>query len=244
MHIKREMKMSSIIHKNYLLLPILQRFGIELGFGDKTVFEVCENKGIEVDFFLDIINSYIDLDYFPKKHLAGFSSKQIIDYLQRTHEYYLEVKVPLIEGMLRNLVETSRAEKKKLKLIEDFFSEYKEELLAHIKREDEVVYPYILELEKCIAEGNKKGKLQELVKKYSIHNFADEHDNMEEKLYDLKNILIKYLPPRDDQNLLQEIITELFQLENDLADHSRMEDNVLIPKIADIEKRILEKNDI
>ena len=74
MQITKNMKMAEVIHRNYRLLPIINRFGIELGFGDDSVENVCSKKQIEVDFFLDIVNSYLDENYFPKKHLASFSS--------------------------------------------------------------------------------------------------------------------------------------------------------------------------
>jgi len=243
MQITKKMKMAEVIHLNYLLMAVINRFGIELGFGDDTVEVVCQKKGIETAFFLDIVNSYIDENYFPKKHLAGFSSLQIINYLKKTHDYYLKEKIPLLETQIKKLVSSSKAEKSKLKLIEDFFSQYKKELIAHIKREDDVVYPYILELEKFYSDKEKNKPLPEFLKQYSIHNFAHEHDNMEEKLYDLKNILIKYLPVHDDQLILKSILTELFELEKDLYDHARIEDNVLIPKIAELETKVKKKDE-
>jgi regulator of cell morphogenesis and NO signaling len=43
MNITKDMKMADIIHHAYQLLPVITRFDIQLGFGDKTVHEVCEN---------------------------------------------------------------------------------------------------------------------------------------------------------------------------------------------------------
>lgn len=237
MQLSKNTKMSHAIHANYLLLPIIKRFGIELGFGDATIEEVCKKKEIEIDFFLDIANSFLDANYFPKKHLAGFSISQIISYLKKTHEYYLNEKIPLLEHLIDKYVETSQADKNKLQLIRNFFNEYKEEFKAHLQREDDIVYPYVLDLENIFLQ-KEKGQRPESKLQYSIHDFADEHDNMEEKLYDLKNILIKYLPPQDDQILLHNIIIELFELEKDLADHSRIEDKVLVPKVASMEDEL------
>ena len=48
-------KMISIIRSNYELLPVLNRFGLKLGFKDKTVKEICEENYINPDFFLAIL---------------------------------------------------------------------------------------------------------------------------------------------------------------------------------------------
>ena len=49
-------QMISLIADNYNVLDSLGRFGINLGFGDKTVSEVCESQGVDTYTFLAIIN--------------------------------------------------------------------------------------------------------------------------------------------------------------------------------------------
>ena len=77
MLITKNIKMADVIHTNYFALSVLNRFGIELGFGDKSVEEVCKQNNVDLDFFLDIVNTFVDKDYFPKKHLQTFSTKLI-----------------------------------------------------------------------------------------------------------------------------------------------------------------------
>lgn len=73
---------------------------------------------------------------------------------------------------------------------------------------------------------------------YSILAYEEEHDNMEEKLVDLKNIMIKYLPEPFNHETVNRIIAELFWLEKDLHDHARIEDKVLVPKVKELESRL------
>ena len=44
--------MSDLIQANYRLLRVLPRFGIHLGFGDKSVAEVCRAQGVSMELFL------------------------------------------------------------------------------------------------------------------------------------------------------------------------------------------------
>jgi len=73
MIITKDNKMADVIHMNYSTLSVLNRFGIELGFGDKSVEDVCQKHEVDINFFLEIINTFINEDYFPKKHLQSFS---------------------------------------------------------------------------------------------------------------------------------------------------------------------------
>ncbi len=240
MQINRTMPMADVVHLNYLLLPVITRFDIRLGFGNQTVEEVCRKNDVNVDFFLEIVNSYHDPEYFPDRELQHFRLELIINYLEKTHDYYLQVKIPEIEYLIRSLVQTSgRENKERLELLKKFFNEYKEELIDHINREEDKVIPYIQEIENAYLSLNAGESIIKKIKSYSIDDFADEHDNVEDKLFDLKNIIIKFLPPVKDITVCNDILIELFRLEKDLNNHARIEDKVLIPKVKEMEKAIL-----
>ena len=61
---------------------------------------------------------------------------------------------------------------------------------------------------------------------------------MDEKMFDLKNIIIKYLPPNYDSNIGNSLLSSLFMFEKDMNNHSRIEDKILIPKVRQLEKLI------
>ncbi len=239
MNITRDMKMADVIHLDYTLLPVITRFGINLGFGDRTVEKVCLENKVNLDFFLEITNSFIDEDYIPQKELDSFPVSLLIDYLKKTHRYYLDEKIPELEEMIRNMASSIPAEKEKALLVKNFFVEYRTELENHIMREEKKVQPYILEIETAYTGNHLSVELYEKIKLYSMKDFAGEHDNVEEKLFDLKNIIIKYLPPCADKALCNRILIELFRLEKDLNAHASLEDKVLIPKVANMENILL-----
>lgn len=230
------MKMADVIHLDHSLLPIINRFGIQLGFGDKDVEEICREKNVNIDFFLEILNIFHDPNYFPKDHLQEFDMELILTYLEKTHEFYLEYEVPKIESLINELISSCEIRKENIYLLRNFFMNYKEELTTHIKREDETVYPYIRQLVKEVQIEKISESLKAQMNEYPIEAFAVEHDNVEEKLFDLKNIIIKYLPPPKNSNLCNFILFRLFELEKDLNDHARLEDVILIDKVKELEK--------
>ena len=230
-------KIADLVHMNYLLVSVINRFDISLGFGDSTVSEVCEKHNVNVDFFLTIVNSFNDPNYFPERNLQDFSIQFIVEYLSKTHRYYLEEKIPEIEALMELMLVVCYPDNNHAQLVISFFKEYENELVAHISREDEVVFPHAL-----FIEDQFSGSSKELVKNesssYSISKYRSEHNDIEEKLYDLKNIIIKYLPSPKNQALCLKVLTELFNLEKDMNDHSRIEDKVLIPKVTMMENEL------
>jgi regulator of cell morphogenesis and NO signaling len=241
MQIQADMKMAEIIHLNYHLLPIISRFGINLGFGDKSVKQICKEHSIDVNFFLEIVNSFHLKNYFPKKNLQGFPLKLIIDYLRKSHDHYLFTKIPRIAALLGQLSQyTPPSVTGTLRLIDTFFNGYRNELTNHIQREEDKVYPYVFAVEQAFNSKRPSDEIVGKIRVYSIEDFKMEHDNIEDKLFDLKNLLIKYLPEPVDADLSHSILVELFRLESDISDHTRMENKVLVPKVSYMEKWILE----
>ena len=105
MLIQKEMKLADVIHHDHNLVPVINRFNIQLGFGEKTILELTIEKNINTDFFLIILNAYHDHQYFPRKHLQSFPASLLIDYLKKSHNYYLENKIPEIDSLINNLNE-------------------------------------------------------------------------------------------------------------------------------------------
>ncbi len=238
MRIQKDLKMADVIHMNHHLLHVINRFGIQLGFGDNTVEEVCRNYNVNLDFFLEIVNTYHDPTYFPLGDLQKFPASMLIRYLQKTHQFYLEVKIPEIEVAIQNLIDNVAFEADHLHLLKDFFNNYKNELTDHINKEEQRVYPYALALEHQLA--NEGHLLEEgLVKaNYSIHDYEEDHDDVESKLFDLKNIIIKYLPSPLESVRFNSILHELFELEKDLNNHGHIEDLILIPIVERMESEV------
>lgn len=234
-------KMADVIHHDYKLIPIIGRFGIDYGFGNQTVADVCKSNEINTWFFLEIINSYHNENYFPQKQLQNFTAELIIKYLSNTHNYYLEVKVPEIHGYIDEMEKTVKpCNIKNIRLLNDFFRNYKEELEKHLEIEDKEIFPYTLQLEQAVSNKVYDKKMVEQIIANPIEKYERNHSSLEVKLSDLKNLIIKFLPPVLCKSLCQKLLTELFRLEADLANHSRIEEKVLVPKVKILQQKIME----
>ncbi|MFO7977817.1 MAG: hemerythrin domain-containing protein, partial [Bacteroidales bacterium] len=108
-----------------------------------------------------------------------------------------------------------------------------QEVLEHINYEEQVVFPYI----KRMLLGTSSQEAPSREKEYGIEDFEQRHNNIEEKLSDLKNLLVKYFPCGSDRYLRMRILNELFDLEQDLTNHARLEDKVLIPVVKTLEQQ-------
>ena len=75
---------------------------------------------------------------------------------------------------------------------------------------------------------------------YNIGVFSKRHNQIETKLTEFKNILVKYNPVKANSNLLNDVLFDIYACEKDLSSHCRVEDYMFVPLIMELEKKIQE----
>lgn len=125
--------LSEVVEKHCELIPVINRFGIRLGLSDNSIRDICFEHQINPDFFLVIINTFLNDDYFPEKRLQIFSIQQIVDYLKQTDTYYMHAMLPNIEKHLNAFIALSNPKNAQLELIRRFFLKSKSELINRIE---------------------------------------------------------------------------------------------------------------
>jgi len=226
------MKMADLIGSDKRALVLLPRFGIELGFGDLTIKEVCASRNINLDFFLLMINVFLNKNFFPNEKLHSVDVDLLLSYLENSHKYYLEERIPYLEKLLNEFKQN--VSHPATKQLEKFFNQYIVEVKEHLAYEDQTAFRYVAMLSDYIKR-NKTGVFEI---DYRIGVFEERHDNIEEKLSDLKNLLIKYFPATNDRYIRIRILNELMDFEDDLINHARIEDKVLIPIVEQLEQKV------
>lgn len=217
--VKPNMKMFELIGENPALLLMMQHFDIDFRVGDLTVQQLCEQKGINEKLFLSVANLYNG--YKPKANPIDSVEDvaQMVSFLKNSHNYYRQDKYPQISAHIKQL--QKRHPGKELKLLEEFFNEYFTEVMEHLDYEDNVAFPYFVKLFESKTDGKKI--------EYSAKEYSEHHTDIELKLKDLKNLLLKYIDIDNDLSLRRKLLFELFELEYDLYIHSLIEDTILIP---------------
>ena len=180
------MKLADLISANHNLILMLPRFGIPLGFGERSVARVCAAYDVPVDFFLLVCNVYTFDAYLPNREtLQSIDMRLLVPYLHASHQYYLR-HLPYLGRLLDGMA--SKVDKRYGNMLRYFFAGYKNEVEEHFDYEEQVVFPYIERLRIASENG------ETLPESYHIHDYAEAHDNIEDKLNDLTQIIFKYLP--------------------------------------------------
>lgn len=224
-----EDKMIDLISDNYSMLQGLGAFGIRLGFGDKTVTEVCQEQDVDCYTFLTVVNFLIN-GYTPKETDDKISVATLLAYLRASHHYFLDFQLPSIRKKLEASLSTgdNRAE-----LILRLYDEYAHDIRLHMKYEEKTLFPYV----EALMQGEQKPN-------YNVDTFAKHHSDTTGKFQELKNIIIKYLPHDGlANNQLTTTLYDIYNNEEWLRQHAEVEDQIFTPAIKRLE-RMVKQDDV
>lgn len=199
------------------VLPVLDRLGFGFGFGDANVAEVCRTNGFPADLFVAIANISSGADSEPDLSTFGDTElAKVKEYVKSSHIYYAKQAVPHLHSLIHKTL--SDTENAFAAPVNKFFDELVERLDAHFEYEEKVFSG------ECDADEDE-----------------EEHLLFLEKLDDLKNIVVKYLPDTPDNSSRYEMLKYLLEVETDMRNHVRIEESLFKPLIANLSESASDK---
>lgn len=216
-------RLGDVLTEHYQILLLLSRFGISLGFGDKTVKAVCADNGVDCKTFLAVCN-YVASGDSSLYHNVDIES--MVRFLRLAHKYYLEFLLPELRTKLVSIV-GSLPDSMFSALVIKLFDSYKEEVRKHLAYEDKVLFDYIQRL----MDG------EEDLPALSLASFIRQHDNIDTQLFELKNAMIRYFPAGENLREVNQVLYDIFAFEEDLKSHCEIEGDLFIPAVVELEKK-------
>lgn len=210
----RESKLSEAILTHPQLITVVYRLGVSLGVGEQTIGTICSRQHIDVDFFLSVINTFLDSDYFPVNAKDTFTIEKTVDYLLKTSRYYLHVQLPNIRRHFGSLLMRSGNDNN-LGRLHIFFEETASQLETIVEQDERKVFPALL-------NGMSDNEIE-----LSVGN----HSEVEEKLHDLLYLFVAHLRGNYDRNLATAVVTAIFSMEKDYRQNNRIRRRILMPLV-------------
>lgn len=147
------------------------------------------------------------------------SVDEVIDHVVATHHAYLRRELPRVEALLHRVVRAHAATHPELVTVQAMVRSLSEELLAHLRLEEETVFP-LLRLQARGAAVEDGGPHREALRA--------QHEAAGEAVRRLRSLTGGYEPPADACPSYRALLAGLEDLERDLHRHVHLENNVLL----------------
>jgi regulator of cell morphogenesis and NO signaling len=205
---------------------VFDRYGIDYCCGGRVpLARACQARGLNPRAVLRDLESAdtrgpgSDTEEWPPT-----TPGELVDFIVATHHGYLRRELPRLAALLAKVADAHAGRHPELEELRDVFSALREELEAHLVKEEWIVFPAIRRLAAGTEEAEDAADLPKL-----LGMLGHEHDDAGAALVRMRALTRGYSPPADACNAYRTLLAGLAELEDDLHHHVHRENNILFP---------------
>jgi regulator of cell morphogenesis and NO signaling len=220
-----EPTIGEIVANDFRAASIFKEAGIDFCCGgNKSITDACKEKGADKSQLIQQLETLSQTPVSGAMNFKEWDLSFLSDYIVNTHHKFVLKNLPELVFYTQRIANVHGDHHPELIEVASLFSKINDELLQHLKNEEEVLFPAIKEAEKNASALVKATIVSEITRMQGEHEFAG-------SAMDRINVLThNYLIPEDACNTYRVSLKMLEQFEDDLHIHVHLENNILYPK--------------
>lgn len=235
MNISKENIVGKIVAADYRAAEVFKSRNIDFCCnGNRSIGEVCETAAIDTNILIAELNEITKQNEGANIDYRAWDMDLLADYIQKKHHRYVEKNIPILTAYLNKIVAVHGKQHPELIEINALFTASAAELLAHMKKEEMVLFPYVQQMmDNATTQKPPFGTVQN-----PIAMMMHEHDTEGDRFRKIAALSNNYTPPADACNTYTVTFSLLKEFEADLHLHIHLENNILFPKAIETEKAL------
>lgn len=236
MNFNTETRVNEIALSNPAGRRILEDAGVDYCCGGgKSLHEACLHANVPAELVLQRLRQNSER-INPEE--AAWTTKPLVEltrHIREHHHRYVRDVIPRVRGLLVKVREKHGSKHGEIGEIEKLFGDVAREMLMHMQKEEQILFPYIDALERAAnGQGSLEPPFFQTVRN-PIYSMMKEHDSAGELVRQIRKASNAYQAPADACTSFKAVYQELQQFEEDLHLHVHLENNILFPRAVDLE---------
>lgn len=238
------LKVGEIVRKNPKAAGLFSAMGIDFCCGGNIFFtEACKKKGLDSQkIWEEIVKVTAEKNVVSGLDFDSFELDFLADYIVNVHHQYLYKNLPEIRFFVDKVYNKHADKFAYLTEFYELYNALESDLLGHLPKEENVLFPFIKQMVQDIQMNRKPNAPFFGTVNNPIHIMHDEHDEAGSILHRIREITNDYTAPEDACNSHLVMIDKLKDLDRDLIQHIHIENNILFPKVINLEEKYLAQN--
>jgi regulator of cell morphogenesis and NO signaling len=237
---------SDIVAHDYRTAEVFRKHDIDFYCSGKwSLDEACKEKGIDTEEILK------ELKHTIKSALSGNNPEFdkwdidfLADYILNIHHRFLNKALPEAFESVKRMLGEQGIGYSELKELETILQRMMKEIPPHMKKEEEVIFPYIKQINHAWRHKDSYASLLIRTLRKPVEEVMQaEHESVGKQLQKIREITNKFTVPSHSSSIYRVTFAKLKELENDLVQHIHLENNILFPKAIALEKELLLNKD-
>ena len=205
----------------------------------KSLRDACAQAHVSIDA---VVNA-LEHDSDPRHKESAdpdFTNSPLVeltDHIINTHHAYVKQEIPRIHNLLSKVVSVHGKNHPELAQVQRTFQAMSGELISHLMKEENILFPYISALEDATRQGRPAPRPPFGTVSNPVHMMEMEHDSAGAALKEMRNFTADYTAPDDACFSYKTLYAALSDFEADLHQHVHLENNILFPRAIELESQ-------
>ena len=226
----------------YRTADVFKKYGISCcPDNHESLLATCTSKNLDYNAILDELAAATKtITISNALHFSEWKVNFLIDYITNVHHAYMHMSIPVIENSLASFIETHKKKQPEINRTLFLFRELSVLLMTHSRHEEEIIFPYIRQIENTFLRKETYGNLFVRTLRKPLSNIEKEHEVVMSILREIQSLTNNYTCPSTGCADQSAIYHKLEEFHRDMAQHTHLEDDILYPRAIEMEKELLQ----
>jgi regulator of cell morphogenesis and NO signaling len=241
--ISKDAFVKDIVDGDYRTAEVFRRYGIEYCCGGRWPLDTaCLAKGLSPELLVAELNKAVrPIQVSPFTPFHEWNIDFLIDYIINIHHYYLRKTLPQLGLAIERFVEEHIKKDPRLGQLQRLYHQLQTDMIPHLQKEEEDVFPYVRQLAHAYEDKDPYAELLvKTLRKPIAKMIGDEQQMIIDTLRKFRELTDQYTPPEKSCTSHRVVFASLRELDNELAQHIYLENQVLFPRTLAMEKELLQ----
>ncbi len=215
---------------------VLESLGIDYCCGGgSSLGDAAAAAGLDLATVISAVEQAVADAALPERAAelswADATLTELVDHIENTHHVYMKESLPRLGDLFAKVLKAHGPKHgDMLRPLQTTFSGLRNEIEMHLMKEEQVLFPYIREMEATLKQTGQVPPMHCGTVQNPIQQMEAEHEDAGEALARMRSLTAGYTLPGDACATFSALFEGLQEMEADLHQHIHLENNILFPR--------------
>ena len=242
MNFSGKTKVKEIALANPGARQVLETAGVDYCCGGgKSLHEACTGAGVSEQELLKRLRELSQQANAEDANWVAAPLAELTRHIREKHHRYVREAIARIRPLLEKVKARHGENHREIAEIERLFLEVGREMIMHMQKEEQILFPYIDAVElSAKSNGALEPPFFQTVQN-PIYAMMKEHDAAGDLVKQIRQASANYQVPADACTSYTALYQDLRDFEADLHQHVHLENNILFPRAVELEAAVFER---
>jgi len=232
---------SDLVKENYVFAAVLHHFGIKFYlYGEKSLEEVCKKFRVKPKQLMEELEKWAGRKEPTTEELYLHPIEVLVEYLRKKHYHFVCQQLPFLSNMIAG-IKPGEAYKELLNDLNLMFPLFVDDFIHHIHEEENTLFKRISLLHHIERGQYSLLDALKILEAKPTDHMAHEHDAHDDEMEGIRKLTNDYQVDENTSIEIKVLYHHLQNFEAELIIHARIENNLLFPKVIELEKEVKRK---